>query len=242
MPGLARIVVDDTLPVDFELDEANERLLVYSVIGILPSGPAREQFFEELLAANLFGAQTGQCSPAFDRERNEMLLWFALGEDAHIDGGDRSAREPRRAGAALAGSPQRFPCRRPAGRRGIARLCRARRIRTRVTQEDSQAVAGRGAGPSAPPDQEDAILQGDERTLVLLLALHPRATRARPRRRKRSTRPSSPWLPTIPRPRRAWRGRGSRWARRRGRSPYSMQSPDPVSRASVVQLLRARVR
>ncbi len=84
--GLARIVVDDTLPVDFELDEANERLLVYSVIGILPSGPAREQFFEELLAANLFGAQTGQCSPAFDRERNEMLLWFALGEDAHIDG------------------------------------------------------------------------------------------------------------------------------------------------------------
>ncbi len=51
--GLARIVVDDSLPVDFELDEANERLLVYSVIGILPEGKAREQFFEELLAANL---------------------------------------------------------------------------------------------------------------------------------------------------------------------------------------------
>ncbi len=39
-----------------------------------------------------------------------------------------------------------------------------------MTQQDAQAVAGRGAGPSAPPDQEDAILQGDERTLVLLLA------------------------------------------------------------------------
>jgi hypothetical protein len=84
--GLARIIVDGTLPVDFELDEANERLLVYSVIGILPAGRAREQFFEELLAANLFGSQTGSCSPAFDRERNELLLWFALAEDAHVDG------------------------------------------------------------------------------------------------------------------------------------------------------------
>jgi len=84
--GLARIIVDGSLPVDFELDEANERLLVYAVIGILPPGRTREQFFEELLAANLFGAQTGPCSPAFDRERNESLLWFALGEDAHIDG------------------------------------------------------------------------------------------------------------------------------------------------------------
>lgn len=83
--GLARIIVDGTLPVDFELDEANGRLLVYAVIGILPAGPAREQFFESLLAANLFGAETGTCSPAFDRERNEMLLWFTLGEQSHIE-------------------------------------------------------------------------------------------------------------------------------------------------------------
>jgi len=83
--GLARIIVDGSLPVDFELDEANERLLVYAVIGILPPGGAREQLFEELLGANLFGAQTGPCFPAFDRERNETLLWFALGEDAHLD-------------------------------------------------------------------------------------------------------------------------------------------------------------
>jgi hypothetical protein len=84
--GLARIIVDGSLPVDFELDEPNSRLLVYAVIGILPAGPAREQFFERLLAANLFGAETGSCAPAFDRERNEMLLWYAIGEDAHVDG------------------------------------------------------------------------------------------------------------------------------------------------------------
>ncbi len=83
--GLARIVVDGTLPVDFELDDANGRLLVYAVIGILPSGPDRERFFESLLAANLFGTETGACSPAFDRERNEMLLWFSFGEEAHIE-------------------------------------------------------------------------------------------------------------------------------------------------------------
>ncbi|MEJ0035258.1 MAG: type III secretion system chaperone [Gammaproteobacteria bacterium] len=83
--GLARIMVDDTLPVDFELDEANERLLVYGVIGLPPPGRTRERFFEELLAANLFGAQTGTCSPAYDRERNEMLLWFSLGENTHIE-------------------------------------------------------------------------------------------------------------------------------------------------------------
>jgi Tir chaperone protein (CesT) family len=82
---LARIIVDGSLPVDFELDEPNGRLLIYSVIGILPAGRAREQFFERLLAANLFGAETGPCSPAFDRERNEMLLWFSVGEDGNIE-------------------------------------------------------------------------------------------------------------------------------------------------------------
>lgn len=39
-----------------------------------------------------------------------------------------------------------------------------------MTEQDSQAAAGRGPGPAAPPDPDDAVLQGDERTLVLLLA------------------------------------------------------------------------
>jgi hypothetical protein len=84
--GLARIMVDGTLPVDFELDEAGGRLLIYAVIGIPPaSGPRLERFMESLLAANLFGSETGPCSPAFDRERQEMLLWFDLGEESHIE-------------------------------------------------------------------------------------------------------------------------------------------------------------
>lgn len=83
--GLARILVDGTLAVDFEFDEPNGRLLIYSVIGILPTGRARERFFERLLTANLFGAETGPCSPAFDAERNETLLWFAVGEDGNIE-------------------------------------------------------------------------------------------------------------------------------------------------------------
>lgn len=84
--GLARIIVDQSLPVDFELDEPRGTLLVYCVVGILPPGGAREAFFEKLLAANLFGAQLAPCSPAFDTERNEILLWFSLTEAAHIDG------------------------------------------------------------------------------------------------------------------------------------------------------------
>jgi|GEM_PF-1455128 len=83
--GLARIVVDGNLPVDFELDEANGRLLVYAVLGLPPSGAARSRFFEDVLAANLFGAELGHCAPAFDRERNEVLFWFAIAEDGNLD-------------------------------------------------------------------------------------------------------------------------------------------------------------
>lgn len=83
--GLARIIVDQTLPVDFELDEPHGALLVYAVIGILSPGAAREAFFEKVLAANLFGSQLAPCSPAFDTERNEILLWFSLNESAHVD-------------------------------------------------------------------------------------------------------------------------------------------------------------
>ncbi len=83
--GLARIVVDGALPVDFELDEPNGRLLVYAVLGTMPVGPAQEVFMEEILAASLFGAELGPCSPAFDRQRNELLLWFVIGEDGNLD-------------------------------------------------------------------------------------------------------------------------------------------------------------
>ena len=81
--GLARLMVDGQLAIDFELDEARERLLVYAVIGSLPAGPGREALFAELLAAHLFDAETGGTAPALDRERGELLLWLAL--DTHAD-------------------------------------------------------------------------------------------------------------------------------------------------------------
>lgn len=84
--GLARIMVDEIMPVDFEFDQGSGKLIVYSVVGMLAAGATRESFFEELLAANLFGVETGTCSPALDRERNEMLLWFSVDEEASVDG------------------------------------------------------------------------------------------------------------------------------------------------------------
>ena len=84
--GMARLMVDGTLAIDFELDDSNERLFVCGTIGILPAGPEREALFGEMLAANLFGADLGLCSPALDLERNELLLWFVLDERDHVEG------------------------------------------------------------------------------------------------------------------------------------------------------------
>ncbi|WP_174999247.1 type III secretion system chaperone [Rugamonas aquatica] len=84
--GLARLMIDNTLPVDFEHDESGDRLLVYSTLGITPLGEERETVFADLLSANLFGAELGPCSPALDMVRDELLLWFALDEQSDIDG------------------------------------------------------------------------------------------------------------------------------------------------------------
>jgi Tir chaperone protein (CesT) family len=91
--GMARLMVDGTLAVDFELDDANDRVFVCGTIGILPAGPQREALFGDLLAANLFGADLGPCSPALDVERNELLLWFALDERDDIDGAVRALED-----------------------------------------------------------------------------------------------------------------------------------------------------
>ena len=91
--GMARLMIDSTLAVDFELDDANDRVFVCGTIGILPAGPQREALFAELLAANLFGADLGTCSPALDVERNELLLWFALDERDDIEGAVRALED-----------------------------------------------------------------------------------------------------------------------------------------------------
>lgn len=84
--GLARLMIDNTLPVDFEHDESGDRLLVYCTLGVTPLGEERDALLAELLSANLFGAELGACAPALDVVRDELLLWFALDERSDIDG------------------------------------------------------------------------------------------------------------------------------------------------------------
>lgn len=83
--GLARLMIDNVLPVDFEHDESTGRLLVYATLGVTPSGGAREAVFAALLSAHLFGAETGACAPALDPVRDELLLWFALDEHSSLE-------------------------------------------------------------------------------------------------------------------------------------------------------------
>lgn len=82
--GLARLMVDGRFSVDFELDSPQDRLLVYSSIGLPPAGAAREALYGELLAAHLFGQATEGCAPALDSERNELLLWLQFGPDSDV--------------------------------------------------------------------------------------------------------------------------------------------------------------
>ncbi|THF57286.1 type III secretion system chaperone [Pseudothauera rhizosphaerae] len=81
--GLARLIVDGQLTLDFELDAGQDRLLAYAVIGTPPGG-GREALFAELLAANLFGAETGRASPALDSTRGELLLWLAFDDGTDV--------------------------------------------------------------------------------------------------------------------------------------------------------------
>ncbi len=83
--GLARLMFDGDLAVDFEFDEMQERLFVCAPLGVVPAGPERERLFADLLAAHLFGAETGPCAPALDAERGDLLLWFAIDDRQDIE-------------------------------------------------------------------------------------------------------------------------------------------------------------
>ena len=83
--GLARLMIDNSLPIDFEHDEAGDRLLVYATICTAPSAAERVSLFTELLSANLFGVDLAGCAPALDSVRDELLLWCAFTEQTSID-------------------------------------------------------------------------------------------------------------------------------------------------------------
>jgi hypothetical protein len=76
--GCARLRIDDGIDVNFEASEASHLLHVYSALGPVPS-TQRENIFEQLLSANLFGADTGGATLAIDTEFNEIVLCMDLG-------------------------------------------------------------------------------------------------------------------------------------------------------------------
>ncbi len=71
--GTARLVIDATLTVDLEHDEARGQLHLTTNLG-QPPLEEREAFYARVLAANLFGRATAGASLALDPASMEILL------------------------------------------------------------------------------------------------------------------------------------------------------------------------
>ena len=76
--GCARLRVDDTIDVNFEASANSHLLHVYCTLGPVPPTD-RERCFEQLLAANLFGADTGGGTLAIDAAFGEIVLCTDIG-------------------------------------------------------------------------------------------------------------------------------------------------------------------
>jgi hypothetical protein len=107
-----RLGVDDAgLAVDFELDEAQGVLHLYTVLAFVPADADRERLFEHALGANLFGRETGGGMVGFDSAAQELLLTrqlhvaaidhaaFESALEAFINAGERLRRVLSAAGA-----------------------------------------------------------------------------------------------------------------------------------------------
>ncbi len=78
--GLCRLVFDTKLVVDLEASSDGKVMHVYSVVcGIPPEN--REAFYDSLLAANLFGQETGGAAFARDETADEILLCTRVNPD-----------------------------------------------------------------------------------------------------------------------------------------------------------------
>jgi hypothetical protein len=76
--GCARLRIDDAIDVNFEASRSSHLLHVYCTLGPVPASE-RERTFEQLLTANLFGADTGGATLAIDAEFNEIVLCMDIG-------------------------------------------------------------------------------------------------------------------------------------------------------------------
>jgi hypothetical protein len=71
---VCRLVFDDRLTVDIEALADNQRFFIHAVVGQAPV-EGREAAFAELLAANLFGQDTGGACLSLNRNHDEILLF-----------------------------------------------------------------------------------------------------------------------------------------------------------------------
>jgi len=71
--GCARLMFEDSVAIDLEIDHANDCLQLYSVLGPVPPAD-REALYRALLVGNLFGTQTGGATLAVDDVREEVLV------------------------------------------------------------------------------------------------------------------------------------------------------------------------
>lgn len=76
--GCARLRIDDSIDLNFEASASSHLLHVYSALGAVPTRN-RERSFEQLLGANLFGADTGGATLAIDAEFDEIVLCTDVG-------------------------------------------------------------------------------------------------------------------------------------------------------------------
>lgn len=81
--GTATLVVDGDTAVHLEVDGDADRLLAWISLGA-PGATGREARLAQLLAANLFGADTGGGVVGYDSAQDELLLWRAF-ELEHTD-------------------------------------------------------------------------------------------------------------------------------------------------------------
>ncbi|MGE0331174.1 MAG: type III secretion system chaperone [Ramlibacter sp.] len=79
--GCARLLFEDAVAIDLEVDPGGDRIQIYSVLGPVPAGP-REQLYRRLLEGNLFGSQTGGAALSIDPVQDEVLLCRPYGLDA----------------------------------------------------------------------------------------------------------------------------------------------------------------
>jgi hypothetical protein len=80
--GTARVLVDGTLPIDWQHDAASQQLHLMVSFGPPPEGEEREAYLLRVLAANLLGRETGGAVFAFDPAAGDVVLTRTLSLEA----------------------------------------------------------------------------------------------------------------------------------------------------------------